>query len=82
MGEQGVALENRIDCPFMRRNIINPHAVKKYVPLGRRLKTTDDTKRGCLAAPTGTQQREEFLIVDIKVDVVKDHVAVKGHGAV
>ena len=82
MGKQGVALKDGIDCPFMRRNIINPHAVKKYVPLGRRLKTTDNTKRGRLAAPTGTQQREEFLIVNIKVDVVKDHIAVKSHGAV
>ena len=65
MGEEGVPLEYGIDGPLVGRNIIDPHAVKKNVPLCGRLKTADDTERGGFAAPTGTQQREEFLIVNV-----------------
>ena len=65
MGEEGVPLEHRVDGPFMGRNVIDPHTVKKNVPLCGRLKTANDTKCGGFAAPTGTQQCEEFLIVDV-----------------
>ena len=65
VGEKGVPLEHGVDGPLMGRNIIDPHAVKKNVPLCGRLKTANDTKCGGFAAPTGTQQREEFLIVDV-----------------
>ena len=82
MGEQGVFLEHGVDRPFMGRNIINPHAVKQNVPGGRRQKTTDNTERGCFAAPTGTQQREEFLIIDIQIDVIQHDGIIVVHDTV
>ena len=65
VGEQGVPLKHSIYRPFVGRNRVNPHAVKKNIPGGGLLKTAYNTKRGGFAAPTGTQQREEFLVVDI-----------------
>ena len=62
--EQGVFLEHRVDGPFVGRDSINPHPVEQNISRGRRLKTTDDSERGGLAAPTGSEQREEFLILD------------------
>ena len=64
VGEQGVPLKHSIYRPFVGRNRVNPHAVKKNIPGGGLLKTAYNTKRGGFAAPTGTQQREEFLVVD------------------
>ena len=82
VGEQGVALEHGVDGPLVGRDRIDPHAVKKNIPGGGLLKTADNSKRGRLAAPTGTQQREELLVIDIQVDVVQHDLAVKSHGTV
>ena len=82
VGEQGILLKDGIDLPLMRRNVINPHAVKKHVAGGRLLKAADDTERRGFAAPGGTEQREEFLVVDIKVDMVQNDVVVKFHEAI
>ena len=80
--KQRVALEHGVHRPQMGRDIINPHAVKQNVPGGRRQKPAYDPKRGCLAAPAGAQQREEFLIVDIQIDVVEHDLVAVGHDAV
>ena len=80
--EQGVLLEHRVHRPLVGRDRIDPHTVKKDIARGGRLKTTDDAKRGGLAAPAGTQQCEEFLVVDIQIDAVQHHFPVKGHGTV
>ena len=82
VGKQGILLEYRVHRPFMGRNSINPHTVKKNIARGGRLKTTNDSECGGLAAPAGTQQCEEFLVVDIQIDSIQHHFAVKGHGAV
>ncbi len=82
MREQGVSLEHGVHCPLIRRDIIDPHAIKQNVPGGRRQKPAYDPKRGCLAAPAGAQQREEFLIVDIQIDVVEHDLVAVGHDTV
>ena len=82
MGEQGVFLKDRIDGPLIRRDRIHPHAVEQHITRGGRLKTTDDAQSGGLAASTGTKQREEFLIIDIQVDVIKHDLVVESHGTV
>ncbi len=82
MGKQGVLLEDGVDLPLMGRDVINPHAVKKHVARGGRLKTADNAQRRGFAAPGGAEQREEFLIVDIQVDVIQNDVLVKLHHAI
>ena len=82
VGEQGVLLKDGIDLPLMGRNVINPHAVEEHIAGGGLLKAADDTKCRGLATPGGAKQREEFLVIDIKVDVVQNDVVVKFHEAI
>ena len=82
VGEQGVFLKDRIDGPLVGRDRIHPHAVEQHIARGGRLKTTDDAQGGGLAASTGAKQREEFLIIDIQVDVIKHDLVVESHGTV
>ena len=68
--KQRILLEYRVDLTFVRRDIIDPHAVKKHVAAGGLYKAADDPERGGLAAAGWTQQREEFLIIKIQVNIV------------
>ena len=72
MWEQGVLLKHRVHRPFMGRDSINPHTVKKYVASGGRLETTDNAQSGGLAASTGTEQCEELLVMDIQRKIGAD----------
>ena len=82
MGKQGVFLEHGVDLPLMRRNVIDPHTVKGHITGCGRGKPTDDPQRGGLAAPAGPKQREEFGIVDVKIDVVENQLVVKRHAEI
>ena len=66
----------------MRRDIIDPLAVKGHVAACGRGKPAYDTQRRGLAAPTGAQQREEFGIVDVKIDVIENQLVVKRHAEI
>ncbi|MPN43087.1 hypothetical protein SDC9_190646 [bioreactor metagenome] len=65
VGKQRIFLKHGVDGSFMGRDRIHPHAVEINISRGWGLKTTDDSERGRLAAPTGSEQREEFFILDI-----------------
>ena len=82
VGKQSVSLKYCIDGPFVRRDSIDPHTVKKYVASGGRLETTDNAQSGGLAASTGTEQCEELLVMDIQRNVIEHDLVVKRHGAV
>ena len=58
-------LKYGIDLPLMRRNVINPHAVKKHVAGGRLLKAADDTERRRLAAARRAEQSQKLLVSNI-----------------
>ena len=54
MREQCIFLEDGIDLPLIRRNVINPHTVKQDVTGCWRHKAANDPQRGGFAAPAGS----------------------------
>ena len=82
MREQRIFLEHRVDLPFVRRNVVDPHPVKGHITGCGCCKPADDTQRRGLAAAAGPKQCEEFGIVDIKVDVIENQLVVKRHAEV
>ena len=77
MGEQGILLENRVDVPFVRRQIVDALAFKDNVAAFRLQKSADDPQRGGFAAAAGTEDRHKFLFVDVQVDMIEDDLTVK-----
>ena len=53
MREQRILLEHRVDLPLVRRDIIDPDAVKDHVAAGGGGEPADDAQRGGLAAAAG-----------------------------
>ena len=80
--EQGVFLENGIDLPLIGRNVINPHTVEQDVSGRRSREAANDPQRGGLTAPAGSEQCEEFFVIDIKIDVIQYRFVVKRHAQV
>ena len=70
VGEEGVALEDGVDLPFVGRDIINPHPVEQHSTGCGLHEASDDLEGRGFAAAAGSEQREEFGIVDIEVYVV------------
>ena len=50
MGEQGIFLEHRVHLAFMRRDVVNPHTVKKNVAGSRYEKAAHYSQSGGLSA--------------------------------
>ena len=82
MRKQRVFLEHRVDLPLMGWDIIDPRAVEGHVAACGRGEPSDDPQCGGLAAPTGAKQREEFGIVDVKIDVIENQLVVKRHAEI
>ena len=82
MRKQRIFLEHRVDLPLMGRDIVDPLAVEGHIAAGGRGETADDPQCGGLAAPTGAKQREEFGIVDVKIDVIENQLVVKRHAEI
>ena len=82
MGKERVLLEHRVDAALVGRDIINPHTVKEHVAARRLQKAADDAQRCRLTAAGRAEKCEEFAVVKINVDRVKDGLAVKVHPAV
>ena len=76
MREQRVALEDRVDLALIGGQIVDPFAVEQHVAGRRGQKTADDPEHGRLSAAAGPQQCEEFLVVDVQVDVVENRLSV------
>ena len=70
MREQRVSLKNGVYLAFVRRDIIDPHSVEKHVSRRGCNEAADYSQRGCFAAAGRPQQCEEFLVVDIEVNIV------------
>ena len=70
MRKQSIFLKNSVHLSLVRRDIIYPLAVKKHISAGGLDKTADYSERGGFAAAGGTEQREEFLIIEIQVNIV------------
>ena len=80
--EQGVLLENGVDLPLIGRDVINPHTIEQDISRRRRRETSDDTQRGGLAAPAGSEQREELLVIDVQIDVIENQLVVECHAEI
>ena len=77
VGEQRILLKDGVDIPLVRRKSVNALAVKDDVAAVRLNKAADDAQRCGFAAAAGTENRNEFLFVNIKVDIIEDNLPVK-----
>ena len=55
---------------------------QKYFAGGGLQKAADDPQRGGLAAAGRSQQCEEFVIVEVKIDAVENTLPVELHGKI
>ena len=60
MRKQCVFLEYGVDFAAIRRNIVDPLPIEKYVPRRRLLETSNDAKGGCFAAAASPCQKNEL----------------------
>ena len=65
VGEEGVALEDRVHLPQMGRNVIHPHPVEQHFARSGRNEAANDAQGGGLAAATGSEQCEEFTVIEV-----------------
>jgi hypothetical protein len=68
--EQGVVLEHHVDVALVRRDRGDVRSVEQDLPAGRFLEAGDHPQGRRLAAPTGSEHREELALLDREVDVV------------
>ncbi len=67
MRKQCIALEHRIDIPFMRRQVVDPKSVKKNVTRLGMDKSTDRPE-GCGLSTAGrAKQGNELLVTDVEI---------------
>ena len=78
--EEGIALKDGVDVALVRRNVVDALSEEENVPLIGRFKAADHAQGRGLAAAGGAEQREEFVVVDVEVDVVENGFAVKLFG--
>ena len=82
MREQGIALKHGVDLAFVGRYVIEYRSVKGHRAGGGGQKPADDPQRGGFAAAGRAEQCEEFMIIDIKIDVVENTLPVELHGKI
>ena len=69
VGEQGVALEDRVDGTLVRRQRGNVLPVQKDLPGGRQFKAGDHPECRGLSAAGRPQERDKFSFVHVKVEI-------------
>jgi hypothetical protein len=78
MGKQGIFLKHGIELSLIRRKIRDIFSFKDYLPGVRTFKASEDSKCGSFAAPAGSEQSQELVLTDIKIQPVKNGVAPVG----
>jgi hypothetical protein len=73
VGEERVALEDRVRRPLERRQPGDVDAVDEDAPLGRLLEAGDHPQRRRLAAAARAEQREELAAGDVEVERADRH---------
>ena len=77
MGEEGVALEHRVDRPLVGRQVGQVLAVQPDLALVGVLEAGDQAQQGGLAAAGGAQQGEELVLADVDRNIVqRDHAII------
>ncbi len=69
VGVQSVALEHHGDVAVFRGNVVDQTAADVHFALGDLLQAGDHTQGGGLAAAGGADEDDEFLILDLQVEV-------------
>ena len=77
MREQRVTLEDGVDPPFVCRQIVDAHTIKKNIAAVGRNKAADDPQCRGFAAPGWAQQRHELPVFDTEIEIVQHLFAVK-----
>ena len=77
MREQRIFLKDSVDVSLVRRQAVDPVAVKNHVAAFGINKASDNAKRCGFAAAARTENRHEFLFMNIKVDVVENYLSVE-----
>ena len=83
MREQRIALEDRVDVSFVRRNVIDAFSIKKNVTRRGLRKTADDSQRGSLTTTGRAQESNELLVLNVQIQMIQydDTVVFHGHAA-
>ena len=69
VGVQSVALEHHSDVAVLRGNVVDQTAADVHFALGDLLQAGDHAQGGGLAAAGGADEDDEFLILDLQVEV-------------
>ena len=80
MREERIFLEYGVYLTLIRRDVVDLNSVKKHLSDIRGLKSADNTQSGGLTASRRTEKGDKFLVVDVKIDTVKNGFAVKRFG--
>jgi len=82
MREECVSLEDSIYMPLVMRNIVDALTHKENISLIRVFKAADDPQSGSLSASGGTEERDEFIVMNIQTHIVQNNLAVECFGDV
>ena len=74
--EQSVPLEDSIDGPLIRRQVLDRFPVEQDLTLRRHREACDHSERRCLAAAGRPQQGHEFAALDFQIEIIHCFVAV------
>ena len=77
VGEQGVALEDRIDLPLVGRNVVDALAVKDDRAFILLQEAAQDTQQRGFTAAGRTEQRHKFVFINIQIDTFEHDLSVK-----
>ena len=77
MREQRIFLKDSVDVSLVRRQAVDPVAVKNHVAAFGLDKTADNAQRSGFSAAARAENRHEFLFMNIKVDVVENYLSVE-----
>ena len=69
VGVQSVALEHHGDIAILRRDVVDQTAADVHLALGDLLQAGDHAQGSGLAAARGADEDDEFLILDLQVEV-------------
>ena len=69
MGVQSVALEDHGDVAVLRGNVVDEAAADVHLALGDFLQTGDHAQGGGLTAARGADEDDEFLVLDLQVEI-------------
>ncbi len=70
MRKQGIALEHRIDRPFIRRKIHDRFSVQQDIAMRRHIKSRDHAQRCRLAASGRPQKSDEFSALYLQIEII------------